>query len=173
MKLRNNVLLPHQDSSHRSWGFTYIQDNIGLVSMTLNSTTVLARQHVSSVSYSTARNFKRMYNTYSLYVVPRATDFSCVDTQMSTHRLSPEAFTDLKYIVNVHHICGAGVYNDKGNYLFWFTVHSITLQMLFLQVIPSLGQHSNNTNDVLVACPDATNCYAVDLFSKDFICILP
>ena len=168
MKLKDNVLLPNQPSSNRDWAFSYIQDNIGLVSMVLNSTVVLTKRHVSSVSYLTTHYFKRMYNTYSLYVVPRVTNFSCVDTQMSTHKLPEQALVNLNYIVFVQHICGAGVYNDKGNYFFRFAALSINAQILFLQVIPSSCHHSKNSHDVLVACPDATNCYAVDLLDKVF-----
>ena len=168
MRLRNNVLLPHRASRNGTWGFTYIQDDIGVVSLSLSSTTVLTGQHVSSVSHLTTPYYKRMYSTYSLYVVPLATNFSCVDTKTSTHKLSQEVFIDMKYLVNVEHICGAGVYNDKGKYFFKFTVHSIFPLMLFLQVMPSSCQTSNSTHDVLIACHDANNCYAADLLDKVF-----
>ena len=167
MKLKKNVLLPHKHSSTANWGFSYIQDKIGFVSVVLNSTTVMTRQHVSTLSYATTHYYKRMYYTCSLYVVPLATNFSCVDTQMSTTKTLTQTI-NLKYIAKLKHICCAGIYNDKGSYLFWFTVHSFTPQMLFLQITTSSCQHSNHTHDVLVACPDATSCYAVDLLNKAF-----
>ena len=167
MKLKRNVLLPHQDNIYSSWGFIYKQDNERVVSMSIKNTTVLSKQHVSYVAYVTNEYFKRMFYTYSFYVVPWEGKFSCVDTQMSTHNIA-EPEVGLQYMVEVHHSCGAGIYKDKGKYLFLFIVHSITPQMLFLQVITSSCLHSNRTHDVLSAYPDVTNCYAVDLFHKVF-----
>ena len=161
MKLKKDVLLPHQHTIFSNWALIYKQDNRRVVSVLLNKTTVLSRQYISSVSYTTTSFYKIIYYTYSLYVAPRDANISCVDTQMSTHKM-PESLVlvDMQYIVQLQHFCGAGVYKDRGNYLFWFTVRSITSQMLFLQVIPASCQHSNNTHDVIVACPDSPSCYA-------------
>ena len=169
MKLKKDVLLPHQHTIFSNWALIYKQDNRRVVSVLLNKTTVLSRQHISSVSYTTTSFYKMIYYTYSLYVAPRDANISCVDTQMSTHKM-PESLVlvDMKYIVQLQHFCGAGVYKDRGNYLFWFTVRSITSQMLFLQVIPASCQHSHNIHDVIVACPDSPSCYALDLFDHVF-----
>ena len=167
MKLKKNLLLPHQDSIYSNWGIIYKQDNEKVVSVLLNKTTVLSRQHISFVSLTPTPFYRRMYYTYSLLVVPRNGTFSCVDTEMYTHKLT-DAKVDLKYVVQIQHNCGAGIYNARGNYLFWFTAPLITPQMLFIQVTTSPCQHSNVTHDVFVACPDLDSCYAVDLLHKVF-----
>ena len=175
IKLKQNLLLPHEDNIYAIWGFIYKQDNERVVSMSVKNTAILSKQHVSYVSYVTNEYFKRMYYTYSFYVVPREGKFSCVDTQMHTHKIA-EPEVGLQCIVDVQHSCGAGVYKDKGKYTFLFTVNSITPQILLLQVITSSCQHSNRTHDalnngthdVLSAYPDDTNCYAVDLLDKVF-----
>ena len=170
MKLKKNVLLPHQHTIFSNWIVIYKQDNKRAVPVLLNKTTVLSRQHISSVTYKTTPLYKMIYYTYSLYVAPRDTNFSCVDTQMTTHKM-PESLgihADMQYIVQLQHFCGAGVYKNKGNYFFWFTVRSITPQIMYLRVIPSLCQSSNHTHDVLVACPDNPSCYALDLMDHVF-----
>ena len=169
MKLKKDVLLPHQHTIFSNWALIYKQDNRRVESVLLKNTTVLSKQHISSVSYTTTSLYKMIYYTYSLYVAPRDANISCVDTQMLTHKMSESLLiADMKYIVQLQHFCGAGVYKDKGNYLFWFTVRSITSQMLFLQVIPSSCQSNNHTHDVIVACPDSPSCYALDLLDPVF-----
>ena len=147
IKLKQNVLLPHEDNIYASWGFVYKQDNERVVSMSVKNTSVLSKQHVSYVSYTNYKFYKRLHYTYSFYVVPREGKFACIDTQMSTHKIAePEVGL---HFINVQHSCGAGVYKDKGKYIFLFTVHSITPQILLLQVITSSCQYSNRTHDAL------------------------
>ena len=167
IKLKQNLLLPHEDNIYAIWDFIYKQDNGRVGIMSVNNTTFLSKQHVSYVSISTTGLFERMYYTYSFYVVPREGKFTCIDTQMHTHKIAEPGF-ELRGLIEVDHSCGAGVYKDKGTYILVFDVHSITPQILLLQVITSSCLHSNGTHDVLIACSDDTNCYAVDLLDKVF-----
>ena len=162
VKLKNDILLPHRDTIFENWGFHYKPYNRKLVFTFLKQTAVLSKQHISYVDYVSSHYFKRMYYSYSFYVVPWDDKFYCDDIQMSTHNLN-ESEIDLNYIVHVKHICGAGVFYAKGNYLFSFTFSLVTPHMMFLQVLTASCQPSNNTHDVLIACSEFTRCLALDL----------
>ena len=167
IKLKKNFLLPHQDNIYANCELIYTQDNRKSVSLMINKSSVLSRQHISYVSYTPTLFFRRMYYTFSLLVVPRNGIFSCVDTQMYTHKIT-DARMDMNYFVQILHICGVGVYNTRGKYIFWFTVPLLNPHMLFIQVVTSSCWNSYDTNDVLLACVDVTSCYAVDLLHKVF-----
>ena len=165
-KIAKNFLLPHQSNSYNYWQLTYKQEGTGVESVPLNKTSVVTKHHVSSMSFITSSS-SRMYYTYSLYVVPRSNNLSCVNIKMETHSIS-STIIDLQYMAKITSSCGTGLYRDSGKYLFIYIVHSSISQIFFVQFTTLSCESDNLTKDVIVSCPNAATCYAIDVLGNYF-----
>ena len=165
IKIVNDFLLHDRGDNYTSFGLKYGLENSTTVSMVLHESRTVSKQRASSVSIISSLMSIRMYYTYSLLVQPIATGFSCHDVTLDTDNY-PMKRWDIQYATKIIATCGFGSYGERARYVFYFDIHVINPQILYLQFTTSQCESNNITPDVVTACPSVLNCYAIDLVDK-------
>ena len=165
IKIVNTFLLYYRGDNDTSFGLKYKQENKATVSEVLQKSRVLTKQRASLVSIISSVKSRRMYYTYSLYVQPIATSFSCPDITLDMEKYTTKLW-DIQYGTKIITTCGFGSYKESVTYVFHFDVRAIDPEILFLQFTTSQCESNTSTPDVLTACPSVLNCYAIDIVNN-------
>ena len=161
----NDFLLHHQGDNSASFGLKYRKKDGALVSKVLRKSSVVTKQRASSVYIISSLKSIRMYYTYSLYLQPITTSFSCDNITLDMEKYP---IWNLQYGTKIVTKCGFGSYRESGRYAFNFDVRLIKPHIVFLQFTRSSCESNTRTFDVVTACPNILNCYTLDLFDDYF-----
>ena len=167
IKIVNDFLLYCRGDNNISFGLKYKQENKATVSEVLQKSRVLTKRRASLVSMIISLKSRRMYYTYSLYVQPTATSFSCPDNTLDIEKYTTNLW-GIQYGTKIITKCGFGSYKESVTYVFQFDVRAINPEIFYLQFTVSQCESNTSVPDVVNACPSVLNCYAIDIVDTSF-----